>query len=192
MDFVPRINGEQLDADHCSITQLHRVHVDSANTAKEGKVCINSVANEQVLDQSKFKAFAGDKLSKTKNGCFFFEGEKTVGYQHICFSHNVLKWAFLVGSSKSGLSSKGLTLLRPHNSGLDQTKLFESICRSQSCPVFWKKQKKLWLKMMQINNFVSISFSSYVLTSIPHHVLAFFIIFWNKWLFKSLSFENYL
>ena len=75
MDFVPRINGEQLDADHCSITQLHRVHVDSANTAKEGKVCINSVANEQVLDQSKFKAFAGDKLSKTKN-CFFLKVRK--------------------------------------------------------------------------------------------------------------------
>ena len=38
MDLVPRIDGEQVDADLCSITQLHRVHVDSAHTAGEGKV----------------------------------------------------------------------------------------------------------------------------------------------------------
>jgi len=38
MDLVPRIDGEQADADTCSITQLHRVHVHSAKLAHQDKV----------------------------------------------------------------------------------------------------------------------------------------------------------
>ena len=38
MDLVPRINGEQVDADKCSITKLHRVHISSAKIASADKV----------------------------------------------------------------------------------------------------------------------------------------------------------
>ena len=38
MDLVPRINGEQVDADKCSITRLYRVHVSSAKIAGADKV----------------------------------------------------------------------------------------------------------------------------------------------------------
>ena len=38
MDLVPRINGEQVDADKCSITRLHRVHISSAKIAEADKV----------------------------------------------------------------------------------------------------------------------------------------------------------
>ncbi|KAL4226980.1 Dedicator of cytokinesis protein 3 [Mactra antiquata] len=35
MDLVPRVDGEQLDADLCSLTQLHRVHLNSSKIAEQ-------------------------------------------------------------------------------------------------------------------------------------------------------------
>ena len=41
MDLVPRIDGEQVDVDKCSITRLYRVHVSSAKIAGADKVKTN-------------------------------------------------------------------------------------------------------------------------------------------------------
>jgi len=38
LDLVPRVDGEQVDADKHSICQLYRVHENSAEIAKEDKV----------------------------------------------------------------------------------------------------------------------------------------------------------
>lgn len=40
LDLVPRIDGEQVDADACSLTQLYRVHADSSKIALAEKVIV--------------------------------------------------------------------------------------------------------------------------------------------------------
>ena len=46
---MPRIDGEQVDADFCSLTRLYRVHVNSAKIALEEKVIFTmSVMNDKL------------------------------------------------------------------------------------------------------------------------------------------------
>ena len=57
MDLVPRIDGEQVDGDMCSITRLHRVHMDSAQISCATKVCIYQTGSLGHVNELKDKIY---------------------------------------------------------------------------------------------------------------------------------------
>ena len=79
----------------------------------------NSLPNNKILDWSKFKAFADDKIKFAKMIIFVFntienivgKGENA-GYQHFLLFQQCFQKAFYSGSLKSGLYGKELTSTR--------------------------------------------------------------------------------
>ena len=71
----------------------------------------NSLPNDKILDWSKFKAFADDKINETKELTFVLEREESIvergenaGHQHfILFPQCFQKVSFLSGLSNEGL-----------------------------------------------------------------------------------------
>ena len=62
----------------------------------------NSLQNDKILDWSKLKGFADDKLNVTEKSKFVLQRVENIvgkgenaGYQHFSFSHNVFKMLFL-------------------------------------------------------------------------------------------------
>ena len=77
---------------------------------------LNSLPNDKILDCSKLKTFADDKIYVTEKVKFvlgtikktLWEKEKMLVTSIFSFSHNVFKSLFLQGRYKSGLCVKEL------------------------------------------------------------------------------------
>ncbi|XP_060568206.1 dedicator of cytokinesis protein 4-like isoform X4 [Ruditapes philippinarum] len=98
LDLVPRIDGEQVDAEFCSLTQLYRVHVNSAKIAlaekpirKRRKTCKGEVALEAGLTTHhllvSFRAFQCNVGDKTETLLSLYQNRDN---KLVCFTEKFL------------------------------------------------------------------------------------------------------